>query len=354
MVTSRPATGSGTAGVTSTSASGHGPLGTAGGVGVGVGVGAGSDAVPWQAFRLPFVLVPAAELVLALAVLLALALLRARRRRRRGVGGRLGRLVVVAVPDPSLDQLSTRPNAEHQQHGDRDDHEPPSLVHVGRQRSTRRRPTAWGHGRKPKGRAAWTHAESHQSTVDHNGAGDVRPHRTAARLVRRARPRAALARTVGEPVVGAGLGADAAADAGGPGGPGPRGVAAAAGRPRPPSPPSPRARRSGPGAGSATRAGRCGCTPPRPRSSTGTAARCPRRTTTCWRCPGSATTRRRPSRRSPTAAGTSCWTPTCAGSWPGCWPARSCRRRRSPAPSGTGRPRCCPTTSRPRPRGRSR
>ena len=91
-----------------------------------------------------------------------------------------------------------------------------------------------------------------------------------------------------------------------------------------------RARRSAPGAGSATRAGRCGCTPPPPRSSSGTAARCRRPTTTCWRSRASATTPRRPSRRSPSDAGTSCSTPTSAGSWPGCSAARSC-----PAPSVT-------------------
>ena len=100
--------------------------------------------------------------------------------------------------------------------------------------------------------------------------------------------------------------------------PGARGVAQPLADARPPWPPSPRARRSGPGAGSATPAAPCGCTPPRPRSSTGTAARCPRRTTTCWRCPGSGTTPRRPWRRSPSDAGTSCSTPTSAGSWPGC------------------------------------
>ena len=43
---------------------------------------------------------------------------------------------------------------------------------------------------------------------------------------------------------------------------------------RPTWPPRPPGRRCAPGAGSATRAGRCGCTPRPPRSSSGTAARC--------------------------------------------------------------------------------
>ena len=55
---------------------------------------------------------------------------------------------------------------------------------------------------------------------------------------------------------------------------------------RPTSPPSRPARRSGPGAGSATRVGRCACTPRPPRSWSGTAARSRRRTTSCCALPG--------------------------------------------------------------------
>ena len=123
-------------------------------------------------------------------------------------------------------------------------------------------------------------------------------HEPVLAVVRRARPRAAVARPGRLRVVGDGLGVHAPADAGGPGAAGARAVAGALADARPTWPPSRPARRCAPGAGSATRAGRCGCTRPPSRSSSGTAARCRRRTTTCGRCPASATTRRRRSRRS--------------------------------------------------------
>ncbi len=107
-------------------------------------------------------------------------------------------------------------------------------------------------------------------------ADPARAARPAARLVRRPRPRPALARAVGVAVGGDGQRVHAAADPRRAGAAGLRAVAAPrwptpgrpGGRPRP-------ATRCAPGAGSATRAARCGCTPPRPRSSSGTAARCP-------------------------------------------------------------------------------
>ena len=113
-----------------------------------------------------------------------------------------------------------------------------------------------------------------------------RPARRVLALVRRPRARPALARRGGDAVVGDGLGVHAAADAGRPGAAGARAVARALADARRPGRRAEPARRCGPGAGSATRAGRCACTPPPPRSSSGTAARCPRRTTTCARCPG--------------------------------------------------------------------
>jgi diadenylate cyclase len=118
--------------------------------------------------------------------------------------------------------------------------------------------------------------------------------------------------------------------------------------------PSRRGLRCRPGAGSGTRGGRCGCTRPRPRSSSGTAARCRPTTPRCWRCRGSGRTRPPRWRRSRSASGTSSSTRTCAGCSPG-WPAgRSTRHRRSPSPRRDGRPAWCRTTPRARRRGPSR
>ena len=158
-----------------------------------------------------------------------------------------------------------------------------------------------------------------------------RPHRPAARVVRRARPRAALARPDGEPVVGAGLGVHAPADAGRAGPAGPRGVAASLADPRRPGGREPAARRSAPGAGSATPDARCACTRRPARSSSGTAARCPPAYDDLLRAPrASATTPPPRSRPSRSAGATWCSTPTCAG----CWPA-SLGGEELPAPSVT-------------------
>ena len=77
--------------------------------------------------------------------------------------------------------------------------------------------------------------------------------------------------------------------------------------------------------GSATRAGRCGCTPARWRSSSGTTAGCPTISISCWRCPASGPTRLGRWRRSLTASGIRWWTRTCAGWSPG--RSRASRRR---------------------------
>ena len=109
IVTSRPATGSGTLGVTSTSASGHGPVGSAGGVGVGVGRRA--VFVPLLALALPLPFLP-----------FFLLFLSARVRGRRGVGGRLDGLVVAAAG--AVARPAEQPaEAEDEQHRHGDDHE---------------------------------------------------------------------------------------------------------------------------------------------------------------------------------------------------------------------------------------
>ena len=87
-------------------------------------------------------------------------------------------------------------------------------------------------------------------------------------------------------VGGAGQRGHAPADPGRPGRAGLPGLAGALADARRRWPPSRRARRCGPGAGSATRGGRCGCTRPRPRWWRGTAASCRRRTTGCSPLPG--------------------------------------------------------------------
>ena len=138
-------------------------------------------------------------------------------------------------------------------------------------------------------------------------------------LVRRERPRPAVAPAGHQPVGGDGLGVHAPADPGGPGAAGPRDLDDARGRRRPTWRPPPAARPSAPGAGSATRAARCGCTPRPWRSPSATTARCPTPTTSCARCPASATTPLPRSRPSRSAGRTPSWTPTCAG----CWGARS-------------------------------
>ena len=153
---------------------------------------------------------------------------------------------------------------------------------------------------------------------------------------------------------GAGQRVHAAADAGRPGAAGLRAWLRALADARPTWRPSPPARRSGPGAGSATRGARCGCTRRRPRSPSGTAARCPTPTTSCSRCPGVgdytaaavAGLRVRPAARRARHQRA-----------PGARPGRG--RRGVPADgrdrgrAGRRGRRCCPTTSRPPPPGRS-
>ena len=132
-----------------------------------------------------------------------------------------------------------------------------------------------GHARQRRGRGSWCHTGLR--SIWRGEPARLRPARAGPRLVRRARARPAVAAAGASAVVGDGLGVHAPADAGR------RGCCRctssgwSGGRPRPPWPPSRRARRCGPGAGSATRAGRCGCTPRPWRSSSGTAARCRRR-----------------------------------------------------------------------------
>ena len=176
---------------------------------------------------------------------------------------------------------------------------------------------------------------------DRRGHALVPAARPGPGLVRRARPRPALARARH---VGRGRCWSARSCCSRPRSPGccrSTGRGWTAGRRRPPWPPSRRARRCGPGAGSATRAGRCGCTRRRPRWSQRHGGELP---DVVRRAARAARRRRatppRPSRRSRTAPGTPCWTPTCAGCSPGRSAAPSSRRRTltrrpsGPAPSG--------------------
>ena len=165
--------------------------------------------------------------------------------------------------------------------------------------------------------------------------------RTPPSLVRRQRARPAVAppgrRRLGDP----GQRGHAAADAGRPGAAGVRRRGWTAGRRPPTWPPTRPARRSGCGAGSATRAGRCGCTSARPRSSSGTAAWCP----TDLDAAARAARRRRPTPpgrwpRSRTGSASRSSTPTSAGSSPGRWPGGR-RRAHDHGPPTSSRPRPC-------------
>ena len=115
-----------------------------------------------------------------------------------------------------------------------------------------------------------------------------------------------------------------------------------AGRRRPTWPPSRRARRYGPGAGWATRGGRCGCTRAARRSPT---AR--RRGAGRARRPARAAGRRqlhrgRGGELRVRPAGTWCWTPTSAGCWPGSCRRRANRRGADPGRADRRRASCCP------------
>ncbi len=142
--------------------------------------------------------------------------------------------------------------------------------------------------------------------------------RAAARLVRRPRPRPAVAAPRPHALGRAGQRGDAAADAGRPRRPGVGGVARALARPRRPRGRLPRRGRAHvgsprlPASRAAPARGRGGV------RASGSPARCRRRTTTSGRCRAWATTPPPRCRRSPSAAARWCSTPTCAACSPGC------------------------------------
>ena len=241
-------------------------------------------------------------------------------RRRVGLGapatccGVAGARRLAVADAPSDDRRATssdQRDAEHEQ--------PRAPVDRGRQRSAR---SVGRHGRHASQRPRPRPAEPHRRrSIAPTIGRDERTSTTPVLRVVRRRTRATCrgaARRVA--VVGDGLGVHAAADAGRPGAAGARGVARALADARPTWPPSRPARRCGPGAGSATRAARCGCTPPPSRSSSEHGGEVPAAYDDLLR-----PARRRRLHRgrdrdaSPTAGATSCSTPTCAG----CSPAPS-------------------------------
>ena len=243
----RPRSASAASTVTSLGA--HGPSGWASGGVVGLGLPGPSSASRW------LVLLGAAPSARRASVLRLAGDLPG------GVAAR-GRAVAAAAEHPADHEDEQEGEAEHEQ--------PPRPVDARRQRAARtgrRHSCAHGNQRSARdrgsdtvaGRTSWPDYAS-ASTMSDLHAPLLEWYDAHARDLPWRGPEASA-------VGGDGLGVHAPADAGRPGAAGARGLAGALADARRPGRRAEPARRCGPGAGSATRAGRCGCTPRRPRSS---------------------------------------------------------------------------------------